>query len=277
MRRRLETATVRAFSVLAGALPWGVGQYPLARRYIEAGRWPVGTLAQQRMSSGSRMSIDLGDTTQLSAFVLRDFAPELTAFIAPRLPRGGTFFDVGANIGLVTFAIAAQRPDVAVRAFEPSAPNIAAWTRNRALNPAARATLIEAAVSDDEAGARLAVPSDSGSGTIGDEGAEVATVTLDAYCAREGIARIDVTKIDVEGHEPAVLAGARGLLAAGAIGCVVCEVKHSAAGAADPAAILTGHGYRRVAIPAVGVFGRAARRSHTQDAAFVAPSVRMQP
>jgi FkbM family methyltransferase len=270
MSRRVEFAAIRAFSALAGALPWGVGQYPIARPYIDAGRWPGGALAEQRMSNGSRLSIDLGDTTQLSAYLLRDFAPELTRYIAPLLPRGGTLFDVGANIGLVTFAIAAQRPDVTISAFEPSAPNIAAWKRNRALNPRADVRLVEAAVSDHENGARLSVPADSGSGRLADEGVEVATVTLDAHCARQGIERIDVIKIDVEGHEPAVLAGADRLLRDRAIGMIVCEVKHSGRGDGDPAAILARYGYRRVTIPAVGVFSRLRGRGHDQDAAFQA-------
>jgi FkbM family methyltransferase len=270
MSRRVEIAALRAYSALAAALPWGVGQYPIARRYMDGDRWPGGTLAEQRMSNGSRMSIDLGDTTQLSAYLLRDFAPELTRYIEPLLPRGGTFFDVGANIGLVTFAIAARRPDVTISAFEPSAPNIAAWKRNRALNPRGDVRLVEAAVSDHENGARLTVPDDSGSGTLGAEGVEVATVTLAAHCARAGIARIDVMKIDVEGHEHAVLAGADSLLRDKAIGTIVCEVKHSDAGDADPAAILGRYGYRRVAIPPVGMFSRLGARGHEQDAAFQA-------
>lgn len=268
MSRGLELAAIRAFAALAGALPWGVGQYPIARRYIDAGRWPAGMVYEQVMRNGSRMSIDLGDTTQLSAYLLRDFAPELTAFIEPRCPRDGTFFDVGANIGLVTFAIAARRRDVKIHAFEPSPPNIAAWRRNQALNAAARAQLVEAAVSDHEHGGRLAVPSDSGSGMLATEGVSVATVTLDAYCARNGIERVDMLKIDVEGHEPAVLAGARGLLAARAIGTVVSEVKHSVPGAADPTSILAAHGYRPSAIGPIGLFGRLARRDHEQDVAL---------
>ena len=268
---RLDSVAVRAFPAIAGSLPWGTGQYPLARPYIAAARWPRGTYAEQTMRNGSRMSIDLGDATQLSAFLLRDFAPELTAYIVPRLPHGGTFFDVGAHIGLITFALAAQRPDVSIHAFEPSTRNIAGWQRNHALNPSERVRLVEGAVSDHEAGARLTVPADSGAGTLTEhDGEEVATVTLDAYCARTGIGHIDVLKVDVESHEHAVLAGARELLAAKAIDSVVCEVKHSPDGNADPAEILAAHGYRRVEIAPVGLFSRLAGRPHAQDAAFEA-------
>jgi len=47
--------------------------------------------------------------------------------------------------------------------------------------------------------------------------------TLTGFCARQGIARIDLLKIDVEGHELAVLRGAREMLAAGAIDFIVAE------------------------------------------------------
>jgi hypothetical protein len=62
----------------------------------------------------------------------------------------------------------------------------------------------------------------------------VATVTLDDYCARCGIDRIDVLKVDVEGAESLVLAGAADLLARRAIAVVLIEVTDvtlSAAGA----------------------------------------------
>lgn len=47
--------------------------------------------------------------------------------------------------------------------------------------------------------------------------------TLDTFCAEAGVGRIDFLKIDVEGHELAVLRGARRLLDAGAIGAVQFE------------------------------------------------------
>jgi hypothetical protein len=47
--------------------------------------------------------------------------------------------------------------------------------------------------------------------------------TLDDFCAERGIGRIDLLKIDVEGHELRVLEGARGLLEADAIGFIQFE------------------------------------------------------
>jgi len=47
-----------------------------------------------------------------------------------------------------------------------------------------------------------------------EEGGSVATETLDALCAKNGITNIHFLKIDVQGAEARVLAGARGILTA---------------------------------------------------------------
>ena len=52
---------------------------------------------------------------------------------------------------------------------------------------------------------------------------QVEVTTLDQFCATEGIDHIDFLKLDVEGHELAILNGARRLLAEGAISIVQFE------------------------------------------------------
>jgi FkbM family methyltransferase len=52
---------------------------------------------------------------------------------------------------------------------------------------------------------------------------EVPAVTIDAYCERNGIPRIDLLKVDVEGAEYQVLQGARHLLSSQKILCCVFE------------------------------------------------------
>jgi FkbM family methyltransferase len=52
---------------------------------------------------------------------------------------------------------------------------------------------------------------------------QVAVETLDAYCVRTSIDHIDLLKIDVEGHELDVLAGAEEMLHRGAIDAVTFE------------------------------------------------------
>ena len=53
---------------------------------------------------------------------------------------------------------------------------------------------------------------------------DVPTVRLDGFCARHGIERVDVLKLDVQGAELQALDGARGLFERGAVGLVMAEL-----------------------------------------------------
>lgn len=201
------------------------------------------------------MRLDLGDRTQSIAFLVRDYSPALTQYIVARLPHHGIFFDVGCNVGLLSFSVANLRPDVAVHAFEPNPSNAEAWRHNQQLNNATRALLTEVAASDRIGESDFMVPSDSASGTIRSGGDHrVPTMTLDGYCRERGIGRVDVLKIDVEGHEPSVLRGALELLEAGAVATILCEVLNvtgESRGAIDK--LLHRYKYKAVHLPPVGM------------------------
>jgi FkbM family methyltransferase len=250
----LEYAAMSVFAKLAGMLPWGLGQFRLAHRYVACRRWPEGSIVIQKMRSGAKLSLDLGDRAQAIAFLVRDYGPQHTRYIASRLPTNGTLFDVGAHIGLISFAMAVKRPDITLHAFEPNAVNARAWRRNQQLNVAVSARITEAGVSDRDGQMKFGLVGDAASGQLGrDDGILVPVIALDSYCAQHGIERIDVLKIDVEGHEEAVLRGAERLLSVGAIKTVVCEMNIS-----DPQAIiqiLRSHGFRPKEIPEIGVRG----------------------
>jgi hypothetical protein len=51
----------------------------------------------------------------------------------------------------------------------------------------------------------------------------VECATLDGFCQAQGVAQIDVLKVDAEGHDLAVLQGAEGLLAGGRVKFVFVE------------------------------------------------------
>jgi len=225
MPGRAELRAIRTFSLIAGALPWGAGQYRLAQPYSARERWPEGSFEIQKMVTGARFRLDLNDRVQIMAYLLRDYAPDLVQCILDNLPYGGTFVDVGGHVGMVSLTVAVCRPDVAVHAFEPNPKNAASWRYNQILNGAKSARLTEVGLSDHQGTATLAIPSDSGSGMILEGGAmSVPITTLDQYCDDNGVERIDIMKIDVQGHEPAVLQGAMGLLRKGAIRAIICEM-----------------------------------------------------
>jgi maltose O-acetyltransferase len=275
--RKLELTALHAFSSIAKTLPWGAGQYRVASPYAARNRWPEGFTAEQKMASGARLRLVLSDRTQLMAFLLGDYTPGMTQYASRRLPEGGTFFDVGGHVGIVSFTMAALRPDIAIHAFEPNSANAAGWKINHTLNPTDRARLTEKGLSDRTGELRFTLLSDSASGMFG-EGGEwtLPVMTLDAYCEENGVRHIDVLKIDVQGHEPAVLRGAARMLSGGCVDTVICEIDATllAMGGENADSIiepLTAYGFRVSTLPADGLRGKlrgAARAAAIDDLVF---------
>jgi FkbM family methyltransferase len=147
-------------------------------------------------------------------------------------------FDVGANAGIFSLAALAARPDATVHAFEPT-PEIAAGLRETAvLNHLDRLHVHEVAVSRENGSAALRrfrgeLGTNGGMNFItpltNDPEAEVVpTVCLDRFCVDNGIDRIDLLKLDIQGNEHQALAGAANLLSTGRIGMVFTELNWSA-------------------------------------------------
>lgn len=145
---------------------------------------------------------------------------------------GDVCIDVGANIGYTTSILASRcGRDGVVISFEPGpdvyallTQNIRSWNRR----PIAEVDARQLALSDAAAELTLTTPlahdGDSGGRTLEpvDEALASVTVacsTLDAEVPR----RVDVLKVDVEGHELAVLRGAERLLAGRRVRHVVFE------------------------------------------------------
>jgi FkbM family methyltransferase len=258
----------------------------LARALWEIGlRWaPQQTLWRTRLASGAQAELDLSERIQAQAALTGAYEPALCGEIAAALGSDGTFVDVGGNVGLVTLEVLARAGPVRPRihVFEPHPDNVAALERNLGLNPGARVDVVNAAVGNAEGSARLktsALRGESGAHRIvtdqtGDGTIEVPVVTLDEYARRNGIERIDVLKIDVEGHEAAVLEGARELLGRQAVGMVILElnpslIEEQGADSDDVYATLSRSGYRPSVLPSTSPT-RLLRRLHHMAADDVA-------
>ena len=137
------------------------------------------------------------------------YGPVLADYLAERR-QPFAFVDIGANQGLYSL-IAAQNPHcAAVTAFEPVGATFARLTRNVAANAgAAKMTAVDAAISREAGTATIAT--DSGhSGTASLRHADAAGETIRILGTAGFDPLIDahlplVVKIDVEGHEEAVI------------------------------------------------------------------------
>jgi len=164
---------------------------------------------------GVRISIECGELHGYYVYVLGDYATEEIDKAIELCAGARTFADVGANIGLISLAVARACPHLTVLAFEPDREVAARFSANLALNPdlAQRVHLVECAVAA-RAGTVTFVPSDepsnAGAGRVYPDprpgaGYSVRAVTL-GDCFDPGTGP-HVVKIDVEGGELDVLAG----------------------------------------------------------------------
>jgi FkbM family methyltransferase len=176
------------------------------------------------------------------------------------LAPGAVAVDIGASLGEWAMPLArAVGPAGQLVAFEPqplAARSLAASFR---INNLTQASVVEAAVSDAAGRRELAVRTvtssavDTGRARIGAAGAgetvsAVRSVTLDGFAREAGFGRLDLVKIDVEGHERAVLDGARETIARFQP-AIVMETGHEGAGdRAAIAALLRGGGYDLVGV-----------------------------
>lgn len=179
---------------------------PLARRLfrgLEVVSW-----------RGVRVAVDPGEAHGYHVYFLGDYARSEIEACINQCRTARIFVDVGANIGLVTLAVARACPRVRVIAFEPDRA-VAVWLRhNLSLNPdlASRVRIVEAAVASDEGHARFVSghrDDNIGLGRLddsGETGVRVSTVALGPFATRERLT-FDTVKIDVEGTELDVLRG----------------------------------------------------------------------
>lgn len=146
-------------------------------------------------------------------------------FILRMLQPGITFFDAGANTGLFSLAAGKKlggQPS-AIYAFEPCPSTFAILKKNLLQNSLTNVHAISAALSDSTGEANLYVnaewkdalnsleyPNYTDAEIVGRE--RVRTITLDEFVEREGIARVDLLKVDVEGAERLVFRGGQKLL-----------------------------------------------------------------
>jgi len=139
-------------------------------------------------------------------------------------------YDVGANVGAYTLLAAVAVPSARVVSFEPSPANFAALCANVELNAVTdRVTPIALALGDQPRSAPMdsAATVPGASPRIDSDGADAGGALvdrLDDVIERFGLPPPDHVKLDVDGGELEVLAGAERMLGAGRVKSLMVEL-----------------------------------------------------
>lgn len=165
----------------------------------------------------------------LKYFKNRVWSPAIVGVATAALAKGGSYIDLGANIGLTAIPVARDTPASCI-AIEPNPDNFALLGRNLARNGLAeRVTTIEAAVVAEAGPVTMEIaPENLGDhrvrfagtpteGTYG-EGArptiQVSGAPLDALVDAAELQPPVVVKMDIQGAEPLALASGPKVMAA---------------------------------------------------------------
>lgn len=180
-------------------------------------------IRQVRSRDGQVFSIDLGDRFAAEIYYGRFAEPFELALMAALCEPQSVFVDVGAHFGL--YAVTCGRnidPERGgcVLAVEPAPPVLPLLERNVGHNGLAdRVEVIRACAGPSDGETLFHVATESSLSGISATGrspvAEVATVQLRALASllrERGRDRLDLLKVDAEGHEHGVLLGALPLL-----------------------------------------------------------------
>lgn len=192
------------------------------------------------------------------------YEPELRRLFAQALPPGGIAVDVGANVGWHSLLMARLvGPQGRVFAAEANPSIRKRLMDNLALNYFDQVQVIPYAIGDSETTVAFHAPDatalGSGSGHVvaGDASVpsdtiRVETRRLDSILAAADCQRLDLVKIDVEGHEWPVLRGAEASISRFRPHIVFeYDANYVSRGGADPAAFagfFRRHGYRLFAV-----------------------------
>jgi FkbM family methyltransferase len=191
------------------------------------------------------------ETERFRALTYASKEPETLAWLDASLAPGDVFYDLGANVGLYSLYAAKRCPGCRVYAFEPEAQNFARLCRNVSLNQLANVVPCSLAISGDAGMEMFEVHShDVGSalhglaGTVATDGHSsgpllrqmVMSHRLDDLVAGGRVPAPNWIKIDVDGVEDRIIAGATAVLSDPGLRGVLIELNCEPGQASSPVA-----------------------------------------
>lgn len=187
---------------------------------------------------GIKYDLDLSHTVMWRIYSRGIYEANTARHLVKMLRRGAfgkapVFLDIGANIGAYSLLVAKLDPESQVHSFEPNPAALDTLRNNIALNAVDNIQVHAVGLSNEEATCRLynesmAQASLHRMGQHGDY-IEIQVRPLDEVLDDIGVSRVDLIKIDVEGHEAAVLDGAERMFARNKRMAVIMEIDKNAA------------------------------------------------
>lgn len=161
-------------------------------------------------NDGVRYMLDMSDHVMRQTYMMGLYERNTIRQLQKLSKKDMTFVDVGCNIG--AFSLNMARHVSKVISFEPNPRTLIYLRRNVELNGFKNIEVVPTGLSDKAGEAELFIQSLGSSSfhkhqQIGDS-EKVQLTTLDEYLSPNRESRVDILKVDVEGHEMACLKGA---------------------------------------------------------------------
>jgi FkbM family methyltransferase len=177
---------------------------------------PKKTVTRVTTTAGDTFDADLSSALEWQLWAFGSWEKHFAELFSYLVGAGDRCIDAGANVGVHTIRLARLvGRDGEVIAFEPDPEVVQRTRRNVSLNDLANVRVLDAAASDRDGEMRLFRPNPWDTNRaraslthyryLTGVSATVPVTTIDAACAGAAVALI---KIDVEGHEAAVVRGA---------------------------------------------------------------------
>ncbi len=204
---------------------WGLRERLILRRGVATLDYPGASI---RLHVQSAAVVRL----RLRAF---EKEPWTVEWLERQLRPGDAFYDVGANVGVYSLIAASICPDARIVAIEPAPANYEALCRNLVLNGAADAVIpvpVALAETTHLAALEIADPAAGAAEHVLDgPGASAGRTAVLAYSLDDLVESLrlpqpTLLKIDVDGGEDAVLAGAAATLRDPRLRSLMLEVDH---------------------------------------------------
>lgn len=213
----MKNQLLRLFFRLPGASKHFFGVY---KRFIENSK-NVRNKTKIISVKGVRLELHLDDWIQAHMYFLNHYEQEETDLVLQKLPEGGIFIDIGANVGFYSlFAAKKVGKSGKVLSFEPFPLNVQRLKRNITLNNFSQIKVVPMAIGNNSGKLDLYYSEHdqnlgtvSGFGNTTSHSVTVDLIRLDDYIEKHTPERIDVIKIDIEGAEYDALLGMKQTLA----------------------------------------------------------------